>query len=380
MTKPAGPRDPVLERWRLVLGGGEADGTGVQLTGQAAGMDATLEALYDSDRGSSLGSSSPRVHRWLGDIRRYFPRSTVQVMQRDAIERLGLQRMLLEPELLEQVEADVHLVATLLSLQGMIPAKTRDTARRVVAKVVAQVQRRLRDRLVAQVRGAIDRGQRNHRPKLNEIDWDRTVRKNLRTWDPARRVLVPEKLVGHGRRGRALKHVVLCVDQSGSMATSVVYAGIFAAVLASIPAVGLRMAVFDTALVEVTEHVNDPVDLLFSTQLGGGTDIDLALGWVQGTLERPSDTVVVLITDLYEGGNQASMLRRAAAISATGATCICLLALSDNGAPGFDRRNAQHLSDLGWATFACTPDAFPDLLAAALARRDLSRFVGGPVV
>jgi Mg-chelatase subunit ChlD len=369
-----------LERWRLVLGGGEADGTGVKLQGQAAGMDATLEALYDSDRGSSLGSSSPRVHRWLGDIRTYFPRSTVQVMQRDAIERLGLQRMLLEPELLEQVEADVHLVATLLSLKGMIPAKTRDTARRVVGKVVEQVQRRLRDRLVAQVRGAIDRGQRNHRPKLNEIDWDRTVRKNLRTWDPARRVLVPEKLVGHGRRGRALKHVVLCVDQSGSMATSVVYAGIFAAVLASIPAVGLRMAVFDTALAEVTEHVSDPVDLLFSTQLGGGTDIDMALTWVQGTLEKPSDTVVVLITDLFEGGNQASMLRRAAAISATGATCICLLALSDSGAPGFDRSNAQHLTDLGWATFACTPDAFPELLAAALARRDLGRFVGGPVV
>jgi Mg-chelatase subunit ChlD len=363
-----------LKRWRLVLGGGEADGTGVQLAGQDLGMDRSLEAVYDSDRGGGLGSSSPKVHRWLGDIRSYFPTRTVQVLQRDAMDRLGLQRMLLEPEVLESIEPDVHLVATLLSLKSMIPAKTRDTARMVVGRVVDEVQKRLQQKTREAVRGAIDRSQRNLRPKLREIDWDRTIRRNLRTWDPERKVLVPEKFVGFGHKGSALKHVVLCVDQSGSMGTSVVYSGIFAAVLASIRSLRLRMAVFDTELVDLSELVEDPIELLFSTQLGGGTDINLALGWVQQQISRPADTVVVLITDLYEGGDERQMLQRARELAATGARCLCLLALNDEGAPMHDKDNAQRMAELGWATFACTPDVFPELLAAAIARRDLSRF------
>ena len=363
-----------LKRWRLVLGGGEADGTGVQLAGQEQGMDRSLEAVYDSDRRGGLGSSSPRVHRWLGDIRRYFPTRTVQVLQKDAMQRLGLERMLLEPEVLETVEPDVHLVATLLSLKSMIPAKTRDTARMVVGRVVEQVQKRLQQKTREAVRGAIDRSQRNLRPKLREIDWDRTIRRNLRTWDPQRKILIPEKVVGFGHKGSSLKDVILCVDQSGSMGTSVVYSGIFAAVLASIRSLRLRMAVFDTELVDLSELVEDPIELLFATQLGGGTDIARALGWVQEQVRRPSDTVVVLITDLYEGGNERLMFQRARELQATGATCVCLLALNDEGAPIHDKDNAARMAAMGWATFACTPDAFPELLAAALAKRDLSRF------
>ena len=152
------------------------------------------------------------------------------------------------------------------------------------------------------------------------------------------------------------------------------YSGIFAAVLASIRALRLRMAVFDTEVVDLSDLVEDPIELLFATQLGGGTDINLALGWVERQVSRPSDTVVVLITDLYEGGNLAQMLQRARGLVQTGATCICLLALNDEGAPLHDKDNAARMADMGWATFACTPDAFPELLAAAIARRDLGRF------
>lgn len=361
--------DERSRRWRLVLGGEPEERR--QMSEQDRGMDRVLEALYDSDKRSGLGSASPKVHRWLGDIRSYFPRSTVQVLQRDAMERLGLDRMLLEPEVLESVVPDVHLVATLLSLKGMIPAKTRATARMVVGKVVQEVERRLAQNLRDAVKGAVDRSTRSLRPRMQEIDWDRTIQANLKTWDPSRRILIPERILGHGRKGRGLKHVVLCVDQSGSMATSVVYAGIFGAVLASIRALRLSMAVFDTEVADLSEHLHDPVELLFSTQLGGGTDISLALGWVQGQLQRPSDTVVVLITDLYEGGDEAQMLQRAQEIRATGATCVCLLALSDDGKPAFDARNAANMQTLGWATFACTPDRFPELIARALEGRPL---------
>jgi Mg-chelatase subunit ChlD len=335
-------------------------------------MDRTLEALYDGKRSAGLGASSPNVARWLGDIRTYFPSSTVRLMQRDALERLNLTQMLLEPEMLEQVEPDVHLVATLLSLSRVMPEKTKDTARQVVRRVVDELERKLASGLIQAVRGSLNRATRSNRPRPSEIDWDRTIRANLKNYLPERGTIIAEKLFGHGHKRSSLRDIVLCVDQSGSMATSVVYAGIFGAVLASLRAVSTKMVVFDTAVVDLTEDLQDPVDLLFGTQLGGGTDINKALTYCQQLITRPNQTVFVLITDLYEGGDTAGMLRRAAEIVASGVQMICLLALSDHGAPSYDGRNAAALAAMGVPSFACTPDLFADLMAAAIQRQDLN--------
>ena len=164
------------------------------------------------------------------------------------------------------------------------------------------------------------------------------------------------------------------MDQSGSMATSVVHAGVLGSVLASLPALSLRFVAFDTSVVDLTDDLDDPVDLLFGVQLGGGTDIDQALAYCERIVSRPLETVLVLITDLYEGGNLRSMLRRAAALLGAGVQVIVLLALSDDGAPAHDHANAQHLASLGAPVFACTPDLFPDLMAAAIERRDVSQW------
>lgn len=361
-----------LRRWRLVLGGQEADGTGLQLVGDDLGMDRTLQALYDSDRSAGLGSSSPNVARWLGDIRTYFPTTVVQVMQRDALERLQLRRMLMEPELLEAVQPDVHLVANLVSLSRVIPAKTRETARQVVRKVVGDLERRLRNPLTQAVRGSLNRATRTRRPRAHEIDWHRTIRANLHNYLPEQRTVVAERLVGYGRRRSSLRDIILCVDQSGSMATSVVYSSVFAAVLASIRAVSTRMVVFDTAVVDLTEELNDPVDLLFGTQLGGGTDINQALAYCQSLVRRPSQTILVLISDLCEGGNSGEMISRAAAMTAAGVRMVCLLALNDDGAPAYDHQLAALMAGLGAPAFACTPDLFPELMAAAIQGQDLA--------
>ena len=360
-----------LRRWRLVLGEPADAALGATLAGHDEAMDRALSSLYEKERGADLSRSSPSVARWLGDIRDYFPTSVVRVMQKDAMERLGLRQMLLEPELLASVEADVHLVATLVSLGRVIPQKTRETARAVVRKVVADVERRLRERLVQSVRGAVARATRTHRPRPADIDFDRTIRANLRHYDALRRTVIAERLVGRGRRRTSLADVVLCVDQSGSMAPSVVYSSIFAAVLASIRAVSTRLVVFDTSIVDLTDALRDPVDVLFGTQLGGGTDIGRALAYCQQLVTRPSKTVLVLVTDLYEGGDNAAMIRRAGALVESGVQVVCLLALSDQGAPSFDAKNAAALAGLGIPCFACTPDLFPDLMASALQRRDL---------
>ncbi|GGZ52586.1 VWA domain-containing protein [Streptomyces subrutilus] len=373
-----------LRRWRMVLGGGEADGTGCALTGRDAAMDAALGALYGADgadrggrrrtgeRSAGLGGSAPRVARWLGDIRTYFPGSVVQVMQRDAIERLGLSSLLLEPEMLEAVEPDVHLVGTLLSLNKAMPETTRETARAVVRTVVEQLEKRLASRTRATLTGALDRSARISRPRHHDIDWNRTIRANLKNYLPEHRTVVPERLIGYGRAARSVKkEVILCIDQSGSMAASVVYASVFGAVLASMRSISTRLVVFDTAVVDLTDELDDPVDVLFGTQLGGGTDINRALAYCQSKITRPADTVVVLISDLYEGGIRNEMLKRVAAMKGAGVEFVTLLALSDEGAPAYDREHAAALGALGAPAFACTPDLFPDVMAAALEKRPL---------
>ncbi|MFF9336353.1 VWA domain-containing protein [Streptomyces albogriseolus] len=380
MTTTGDPVEERLRRWRLVLGGDAADGTGHALSGQDAAIDDALTALYGKDgtprtgreRAGGLGASAPSVARWLGDIRTYFPTSVVQVMQRDAIDRLGLGTLLLEPEMLEAVEADVHLVGTLLSLTKAMPETTRETAREVVRKVVEDLERRLATRTRATLTGALDRSARVRRPRHHDIDWNRTVAANLRHYVPDHGTVVPERLVGYGRASRSVrKEVVLCVDQSGSMASSVVYAAVFGAVLASMRAVATRLVVFDTEVVDLTERLDDPVDVLFATRLGGGTDINRALAYCQSRITRPADTVVVLISDLYEGGIRDGMLKRVAAVKASGAQFVSLLALSDEGAPAYDREHAAALAALGAPAFACTPDLFPEVMAAAIEKRPL---------
>jgi Mg-chelatase subunit ChlD len=367
--------DEAAKRWRLVLGGDQADGTGVSLSGQALEMDRALQALYDSDRRGGLGSSMPSVARWLGDIREYFPSSVVQVMQRDAFERLDMKRMLMEPEMLEAVQPDVHLVADLIALSGSIPAKTRETARQVVRRVVQELLSRLTEPTRQAVHGALNRAARNRRPRHQDIDWPRTIRANLKNYQPDYQSIIPEIRIGYGRRRQSMRHIVLCIDQSGSMAASVVYSAIFGAVLATMPAVTTSLVVFDTAVVDLTAELDDPVDLLFSTRLGGGTDINRAVAYCQQLVRTPQETIFVLISDLFEGGVEAEFLRRAAALVGTGVQFITLLALSDEGAPHFNAPLASELATLGVPAFACTPNEFPALMAAAIQREDLRDWV-----
>jgi Mg-chelatase subunit ChlD len=367
-------------RWRLVLGG-SANESCCELVGDDLEMDRALAALYEPDgpdgmKGGRRGGSeksAPRVARWLGDIRKYFPTSVVQVMQKDALDRLGMKEMLLQPEMLEAVQPDVHLVARLVSLSGVIPAKTKETARMIVRKVVDELMRRLSEPMRAAVTGALNRAVRNRRPRLAEIDWNRTIRANLRHYQRDYQTVVPETLIGFGRKAqKSQRNIILCIDQSGSMAASVVYSSIFGAVMASLPAVKTHLVVFDTAVVDMTEKLDDPVDLLFGTQLGGGTDINKAVGYCQSLIADPTNTILVLISDLIEGGVEKNLLQRTNELVQSGVQFITLLALSDDGAPCYDQHLAAKMSLLGVPSFACTPDKFPALMAAAIKKEDIA--------
>jgi hypothetical protein len=364
-------------RWRLALGSEDES-----LAAEDQRLSAALTALYGEGasgdepkkRRGGLGRSAPSVARWMGDIRKYFPAPVVQIVQKDAFERLGLQQMLLEPEFLGAVEADVDLVATLMSLRNVMPEKTKDTARKVVAKVVAELMERLERKTAEALRGAVDRSRRTHRPRFADIDWPRTIHANLRHYQAEHKTIVPERLVGFMRQQRRLvdlDEVVLCVDQSGSMASSVIYASIFAAVMASLPVVTTKLVCFDTAVLDLTDELADPVDVLFGVQLGGGTDINQAVAHCAEKIERPSKAHLVLISDLYEGGDADALVARLARLIGMSVNVVALLALSDAGRPAYDPALAGRVAALGAPVFACTPDQFPDLMAAALRRDDL---------
>lgn len=378
LDPPAEDLDPAetrrLRRWRLVLGA-PAEHPDCALDAAGLALDSALDALYgEQERGAGLGGSAPRVARWLGDIREHFPVPIVRVLQRDAMERLGLKRLLLEPELMQGLEPDVHLAATLVSLAHVMPAKAKDTARIVVRRVVEDLERRLSEPMRAAVLGSLDRSVRNHRPRHSEIDWPRTIRANLRHWQPELRTVIPERLLGHGRRRSGLRDIVVAIDQSGSMAASVVYASLFAAVMASLRAVNTRLVAFDTNIVDLSDQLADPVDVLFGVQLGGGTDINRAVAYCEKLIERPEDTIFVLISDLIEGGVREQLLSRCARLHAAGVTCVALLALSDEGRPCFDAEIAAALSSLGIPAFACTPELFPGLMATAIEKRDVGQW------
>lgn len=242
--RPETADSEVRRRWRLLLGEPAAESLGVELDGLEIGMDQALAAVYDAEPGTSdqpvartggLGASAPQVARWLGDIRHYFPTSVVQVLQRDAIERLGLTSLLLEPELLSTVEPNVELAATLLSLNSAMSETTKATARLVIGQVLEEIERRIALRTRAAVTGALNRGSRTHRPRLADVDWPATIGRNLRHYVPELHTVIPQRLVGYGRASRSLgKDIIVAVDQSGSMAESLVYAAVFGATLASI--------------------------------------------------------------------------------------------------------------------------------------------------
>ena len=395
-----------LRRWRLMLGGGAGDGTGYKLNERDSHMDDVLTQLYGKKKGAGqsqggigsrfapggrsgqgnqqgsrsqqsgqfggMGESMPDVARWLGDIRKYFPASVVQIMQKDAIDRIGLRQMLSQPEILEMIEPDVNLVGTLLTLKDVIPNETKSTARIIVRKVVEDLMKRLENPMREAIRGALNRALRNRRPKHHEINWLRTIHTNLKHYQDDYKTVIPEQLIGYGRKRSSAHDVIICIDQSGSMASSMVYASVFGAVMASIPALKTHMVVFDTSVVDLTPNLSDPVDLLFGTMLGGGTDINQALGYCRGLITRPADTTLVLISDLYEGGWREQMMVKAKRIAESGVNMVALLALSDQGTPSYDHRTAAEFGEMGIPAFACTPDLFPELMAATMNRRDLA--------
>jgi len=386
---PIAPNPPNrIQRWRLILGKTaeqqlrqEGNCAGPILDGPMSEIDDSLGMIYDIEeqkpeekvgRSGGLQRSRPRLAKWLGDIRSYFPTDVVAVIQQDAIEKKGLKQLLLEPETLGQVVPSVEMVGTLMALKGMIPDETKETARTIVRAVVEEIKKRLDAQIEQAIRGALDRSRHSPIRSLPNLDWKRTIGGNLKNYIREKKTIIPERFYFWARQQRRREwNVIVCMDQSGSMAESVVYGSVTGAILASLPALETHVVVFDTEVVDLTDQCADPVDMLFGVQLGGGTDINRAVKYCQGFVHDPRKTLFLLITDLYEGGNAAELVRRMEDMVESGVRCVTLLALSDSGVPSYDEQLAKKLRNLGIPCFGCTPNVLPELLAGALKGRDL---------
>ena len=374
-----------LKRWRLILGE-EAQKTFDELGAGALSeeellMDSALSQIYGGGslsgaaggRSAGKGQSSPNLSRWLGDLRTLFEPMEVRIIQNDAINRCGLKQLLFEPEMLDTLEPDISTGALLLTLKEQIPTKAKENARNYIAKIVEDIQRRLAEDIKRSVTAALNRRRHSPIPSAAALDYRMTIRRNLRCYDPERRLLIPERFFFYERATRSgSRTVILDIDQSGSMGESVIYSSIIGCILASISSLKTHIVAFDTTVNDLTEKCSDPVDLLYGIQLGGGTDIEKSVAYCHQLVEQPDKTTMFLVTDLYEGGNRAGLLRRLGDLRESGVNIVVLLAISDSGSPCYDSQLAQRVADLDIPCFACPPERLPELLEMALKRRKIS--------
>lgn len=373
-----------MVRWRLILGQDTKAMENVGLSQEQSIMDAALAAIYDGEtqstgggkKAAGLGSSAPNLAKWLTDVRTFFPQDVVSVIQSDAIERKGLTKLLFEPETLKNVKPDISMVGTLMALKGQIPEKSKETARQLVREVVDEIMKRMEQDLRRAVTGALNKKAHSPISNFSATDWKRTINRNLKNYDRETKRLIPEKFYFFERSQKQKAWtVILDIDQSGSMADSIIYSSVMGSIFASMPALDTHVVAFDTEVSDLTELCqNDPVDMLFGVQLGGGTDINKSVAYCQSLITNPRKTMFILTSDLYEGGVRAGLLRRLSEMHENGVKVITLLALSDSGKPDYDEKLGREISKLGIACFACTPDRLPELVEAALKGSDLTKF------
>ena len=378
-----------IRRWRLILGEESQkqfeDMGGFEkklLSQEQVLMDQALAAIYNRERsfsggqGAGKGASRPHISRWLGDVRNLFDKELVKIIQTDAMERCGLKQLIFEPEILEQVEPDISLASTILILKDQVPKQSKDSVREFMKKIVEEINKLLADDIRRAVTSAVNKKQHSPIPSAAALDFKTTIRRGIKNYNKELKKIVPEHYYFFDRSTQTAANkftVILDIDQSGSMGESVIYSSIMSCILASMSALKTRIVAFDTEVVDLTEKMEDPVDLLFGFQLGGGTDINKSIAYCR-YIENPKKTLFFLVSDLMEGGNRAGMLRRLQEMKESQVTVVCLLAIADGGKPYYDAQMAGRISALGIPCFACNPQKLPQLLERALKGQELAEF------
>ncbi|GAA2261936.1 VWA domain-containing protein [Glycomyces scopariae] len=373
-----------LQRWRLILGPAAERSTG-GLNAENAGRDAALDWLYGRDddlgkrdvrRGGARDTDDRRggdeasivtTVDWLDSIHKLFPKDTIERLERDAIERYQIHDVLTDPDVLARIEPNPALLKAVLQTKHLMNPAVLNAARRIVEEVVRQ----LVEKLSVQVR-TVFTGSRNRKPSFHrrarDFDLKRTLKSNLKHYRPEDRQVAIERPHFHSRTSKRLEQwqLVLLVDQSGSMTSSVIHSAVTAACLYALPGLKTHLVAFDTSVVDMTSEVDDPVELLMKVQLGGGTDIAKAVDYAAGLIENPRRSIVALITDFYEGGSESRLVHTTKQLCEQGTQFLGLAALDEEANPSYDRNLAKRMADVGAHIGAMTPSHLVEFVAERL--------------
>ena len=363
-----------LNRWRLVLGKsaeqcgiGFSSGSGDD--GDCEQAEATLSYLYDSS-GSAGGSGASQltVPRWIDQVSELFPRQAKEVMERELIRRKGIDKLLEQPDLLDRIEPSVDLVKTLLTHKDLIKPETRNLARKVIDKVVNELKKKLDIRVEQAITGALRRDKHSPRKVFRNLDLRTTLRRNLKNWNEEHQKLLIDRVFFHAaERKKRPWHVIVCVDQSGSMLESAIFSAVMASIFAELPGIKTSLVLFDTQIVDLSDKVGQPVDVLLSVQLGGGTDIAKAVEYCSGLVSEPARSILVLITDFYEGGSEENLIRTVRKMADADVRMVGLGALGYDAQPQYNKHTAAKLRKEGMDILLCTPEKLAEAMGKIIA-------------
>jgi Mg-chelatase subunit ChlD len=368
-----------LVRWRLILGRfAEKNLPPTALSARAARLERALDYLYareyagrgvrdKSERGGSLDPSQLNIPQWLSEVRELFPHETVEIVQRHALDRYGMTELITDPHVLDKLTPNMELLKLVLTFRGLMKGEVINVARRIIREVVAELRRKLENEIRRTLWGRLNRFRHSPMKVAQNFDWRQTIRRNLKYYDPERQRLVAQQLYFFARVERRLPWaVILCIDQSGSMASSVIHSAVMAGILSALPSLRVHLVAFDTSIVDLTGYVDDPVEVLMSVQLGGGTDIGQALAYCEGLVTNPHRTVLILVSDFAEGASPARLLGTCGRLREAGVRLLGLAALDEAAHPAYDVHMAEQLAAQGMEIAALTPRRLAEWLTKAL--------------
>lgn len=364
-----------INRWRLILGSFAKNQ--ISFNKESAmengiscmDLEEVLDFLYNREQGEDVrkkggtGGSNLTAATWITRIRKLFPKETVEILERHALDNYGMTELVTDRQVLERLEPNQELLKTVLQLKHLMKGDVLDTARRIVRKVADDIAAKLNQDIRRSMLGKIDRNASSHVPSIRNLDIKKTIRKNLKHYDTENKRLMLEQVYFNSRTKKYSQwRVIIAVDESGSMLDSVIHSAVMAGIFAKLPMMDTRLVIFDTQVVDLSANLDDPVATLMSIQLGGGTYIAGALQYCETLIENPHKTMVVLVSDLCEGGSLHGLLGVGRGIIESGAKLICLTALDMDANPSYDRHTAQLLADLGAHVGAMTPEALGDFM------------------
>lgn len=365
-----------VNRWRLILGGlsdNQLDFSGSERQIQSfMDMEELLDYLYSrsqgddvrlGERSGDLSATALTSAEWITKVRELFPKQTAEVMEKHALEEFNMTELLTDKKVLEQMKPDMNLLKTILQLKHLMKGQVLETARKIAKQVADELRKKLETDVRRSILGRIDRNSSSPVHSARNLDINKTIRRNLKNYDSESKQLILKNIYFSNRvKKYNSKRIIIAIDESGSMTGSIIYSAVMAQIIAGLPFADVKLVIFDTSIVDLSEHTDDPAQILMSVQLGGGTNIGKALGYCESLIQTPLQTAVIVVTDLYEGANESILLNTSRNIIQSGAKLNFLTALDEKANPAFDHNLGQKLANLGAFVGALTPEQLGDYI------------------